>query len=165
MKRIIVFLVLVFMLSLTGINYSQGYEFDLNDLEGNSVKLSELTKKGPVFVQFWATWCIPCKEEMKVLNELWGKYKDSGFVFVAISIDDQKSLSKVKPYIESKSYKFPVLYDTDKNVFSNFGGQDPPFSVFVDRNGSIYKTYSGYMQGDDAKLEGEIKEALKIGKN
>lgn len=165
MKRIIVFLVLAFMLSLTGRNYSQGYDFDLNDLEGNSVKLSELTKKGPVFVQFWATWCIPCKEEMKVLNELWGKYKDSGFVFVAISIDDQKSLSKVKPYIESKSYKFPVLYDTDKNVFSNFGGQDPPFSVFFDRNGSIYKTYSGYLQGDDAKLEGEIKEALKIGKN
>ena len=100
MKRIIVFSIFVFILSLTGRSYSQGYEFDLNDLEGNSVKLSELTKQGPVFVQFWATWCIPCKEEMKVLNDLWNKYQDSGFVLVAISIDDQKSLSKVKPYIE-----------------------------------------------------------------
>ncbi|MBN8585615.1 MAG: TlpA family protein disulfide reductase [Ignavibacteria bacterium] len=164
MKKTIIFTIFVLAFAFTAQTYSQGYDFDLNDLDGNSVKLSELTKTGPVFVQFWATWCVPCKEEMKVLNELWNKYKDSGFVFVAISIDDQKSLSKVKPYIESKSYKFPVLYDTDKNVFSSFGGQDPPFSVFVDRNGSIFKTYSGYMQGDDAKLDKEIKEALAIGK-
>lgn len=164
MKKTIIFTIFVLAFAFTAQTYSQGYDFDLNDLDGNSVKLSELTKTGPVFVQFWATWCVPCKEEMKVLNELWNKYKDSGFVFVAISIDDQKSLSKVKPYIDSKSYKFPVLYDTDKNVFSSFGGQDPPFSVFVDRNGSIFKTYSGYMQGDDAKLDKEIKEALAIGK-
>ena len=164
MKKTIIFTIFVLAFAFTAQTYSQGYDFDLNDLDGNNVKLSELTKTGPVFVQFWATWCVPCKEEMKVLNELWNKYKDSGFVFVAISIDDQKSLSKVKPYIESKSYKFPVLYDTDKNVFSSFGGQDPPFSVFVDRNGSIFKTYSGYMQGDDAKLDKEIKEALAIGK-
>lgn len=165
MKKIIILSVFAFLLSLSSATFAQGYDFDLNDLEGNSVKLSELLKKGPVFVQFWATWCVPCKEEMKVLNELWNKYKDSGFVFVAVSIDDQKSLSKVKPYIESKSYKFPVLFDTDKNVISNFGGQDPPFSVFFDRNGNVFKTYSGYIQGDDAKLDTEIKEALKIGKN
>lgn len=165
MKKLLISALILFFSAVYGNLYAQGYDFDLDDLEGNSVKLSELTKTGPVFVQFWATWCVPCKEEMKVLNELWGKYKDSGLVFVAITIDDQKSVSKVKPFIESKSYKFPVLFDTDKNVFSNFGGQDPPFSVFVDRNGNVYKTYSGYMQGDDAKLESDIKEALKIGKN
>lgn len=165
MKKLLVLFLFIFLMAFSSKLFSQGYDFELNDLDGNSVKLSELLKKGPVFVQFWATWCVPCKEEMKVLNELWGKYKDSGFVFVAISIDDQKSLSKVKPYIESKSYKFPVLFDTDKNVLNNFGGQDPPFSVFIDRNGSIFKTYSGYMQGDEAKLESEIKEALKMGKN
>lgn len=165
MKKISVFLALLTLLVFSGRSFSQGYDFDLTDLEGNNVKLSELIKKGPVFVQFWATWCVPCKEEMKVLNELYNKYQDSGFVFVAITIDDQKSLSKVKPYIESKSYKFPVLFDTDKNVFSNMGGQDPPYSVFLDRNNNVFKTYSGYIQGDDIKLENDIKEALKIGKN
>ncbi|MBE2218158.1 MAG: TlpA family protein disulfide reductase [Ignavibacteria bacterium] len=165
MKNNIVVLAFLTLLIFSGKTLSQGYDFDLADLDGNNVKLSELVKKGPVFVQFWATWCVPCKEEMKVLNELYNKYKDSGFVFVAISIDDQKSLSKVKPYIESKSYKFTVLFDTDKNVFSNMGGQDPPFSVFLDRNSNVFKTYSGYIQGDDIKLENDIKEALKIGKN
>jgi thiol-disulfide isomerase/thioredoxin len=140
-------------------------DFNLNDLDGNNIKLTELLKKGPVFLQFWATWCVPCKEEMKVLNELHEKYKDSGFVYVAVSIDDQKSISKVKPYIESKSYKFITVYDSDKDVFNSFGGQDPPFSVFLDRNGNVLKTYSGYIKGDDSKLEGDIKDALKIGSN
>ena len=162
MKKILTFVVLI-TLFLAKTSFSQMGDFDLNDIDGNNVKLSELLKKGPVFLQFWATWCVPCKEEMKVLNTMYEKYKDSGFVFVAVSIDDQKSASKVKPYIESKSYKFTTVYDSDKNVFSNYGGQDPPFSVFLDRSGNVIKTYSGYMQGDESKLESDIKDALKTG--
>ena len=163
MKKILI-LPIVFIFFTVNTAFSQMSDFDLNDLDGNSVKLTELLQKGPVFLQFWATWCIPCKEEMKVLNELYGKYKDSGFVFVAVSIDDQKSVAKVKPYIESKGYKFTTLYDTDKNVFNNFGGQDPPFSACLDMEGNIIKTYSGYILGDDEKLEKDIKDALNTGK-
>lgn len=162
MKKILTPLVFMILI-LANSSYSQTGDFDLNDIDGNSIKLSELLKKGPVFLQFWATWCTPCKEEMKVLNTLHEKYKDSGFVFVAVSIDDQKTASKVKPYIESKSYKFITVYDSDKNVFRNYGGQDPPFSVFLDRSGNIIKTYSGYIQGDEAKLESDIKDALNTG--
>jgi peroxiredoxin len=164
MKKILTLAVLLIFLSASK-SFSQGYDFNLEDIDGNSVKLSELLKKGPVFLQFWATWCVPCKEEMKVLNELYGKYKDSGFVYVAVSIDDQKTSSKVKPFIESKGYKFTTVYDSDKNVFSNFGGQDPPFSVFLDVKGNVIKSYSGYLQRDDAKLEGDIKSALAAGKD
>lgn len=159
MKKILILTFLLFLLVSTRA-YSQAYDFDLQDIDGNSVKLSDLLKKGPVFLQFWASWCVPCKEEMKVLNELYGKYKDSGFVYVGVSIDDQKTTSKVKPFIESKGYKFTVVYDPDKNVFTNFGGQDPPFSVFLDTKGNVIKTYSGYIQGDETKLESDIKSAL-----
>jgi peroxiredoxin len=160
MKKITLFIAIILIIC-AGKLRSQSYDFDLEDLNGNSVKLSELLKKGPVFLQFWATWCIPCKEEMKHLNELYEKYKDSGFVYVAVSIDDQKSISKVKPFIESKGYKFITVYDTDKNVFSNYGGQDPPFSVFLNKSGDVINKYSGYIQGDDAKLESDIQKALK----
>jgi len=159
MKRTTLFLTFLLVLS-ANFTYSQVYDFDLEDLNNNSVKLSELLKKGPVFLQFWATWCIPCKEEMKHMNALWEKYKDSGFVYVAVSIDDQKTISKVKPFVESKGYEFTVVYDTDKNVFNNYGGQDPPFSVFLGRSGDVYKKYSGYMLGDDEKLEKDIMSAL-----
>lgn len=162
MKKIITLFVFI-ILFLTGISSSQNYDFQLDDLDGNSVKLSQLLVKGPVFLQFWATWCIPCKEEMKELNELYVKYKDSGFVFVAVSIDEQKTISKVKPFIQSKSYTFTVLFDTDKNVFGNYGGQDPPYSVFLDRNGNVMKSYSGYIPGDQSRLESDIKDALKTG--
>jgi len=164
MKKILILSLVLFFL-FSSKSFTQGYDFDLQDIDGNSVKMSELLKKGPVFLQFWATWCVPCKEEMKVLNELYTKYKDSGFVYVAVSIDDQKTSSKVKPFIESKGYKFTTVFDSDKNVFSNYGGQDPPFSVFVDKKGNVIKTYSGYIQGDDAKLETDIKNALAAGKD
>ena len=163
MRKLTLFFLILLLLS-AGRSFSQSYDFDLLDIEGNNIKLSEQLKKGPVFLQFWATWCIPCKEEMKHLNELYEKYKDSGFVYIAVSIDDQKSSSKVKPFIESKGYKFTTVYDTDKNVFINYGGQDPPFSVFLNKSGNVIKTYTGYILGDDAKLESDIKAALSAEK-
>jgi peroxiredoxin len=164
MKKLYIIPLLMLVFAFTS-SYSQMNDFELNDLDGNGIKLSEQLKKGPVFLQFWATWCVPCKEEMKVLNELYGKYKDSGFVYIAVSIDDQKSISKVKPFIESKGYKFITVYDSDKSVFNGYGGQDPPYSVFLDRNGNVFKTYTGYIQGDELKLDSDIREALKVGKN
>jgi peroxiredoxin len=157
MKKTI-FLICLMMLFAKA-TYSQ-YDFDLQDLDGNSVKLSALLAKGPVMLQFWATWCIPCKEEMKDLDRIWGKFKDSGYSYIAVSIDDQKTLSKVKPFIESKGYKFTVVYDSDKNVFKTFGGQDPPYSILLSRTGEIIKTYSGFLPGDDVKVEEDVKGAL-----
>ncbi len=162
MKKLI-FLSIVLFLFLFKISYSQNNDFDLQDLDGNSVKLSQMLAKGPVMVQFWATWCVPCKEEMKGLNDLWMKYKDSGFGYLALSIDDEKTLSKVKPFIQTKGYTFTVLFDTDKNVFKSYGGQDPPFSVLISKTGDVIKTYSGFLPGDDIKVEADIKNAL--GKN
>jgi cytochrome c biogenesis protein CcmG/thiol:disulfide interchange protein DsbE len=161
--RKLIFLSIALFLFLFKVSYSQNFDFDLQDLDGNSVKLSEMLAKGPVMVQFWATWCVPCKEEMKGLNDLWMKYKDSGFGYLAVSIDDQKTLSKVKPFIETKGYKFTVLFDSDKNVFKSYGGQDPPFSVLISKTGDVIKTYSGFLPGDDVKVDEDIKNAL--GKN
>src|SRR5258706_14689341 len=110
MKKLILTAVLILLFSFK-FSFAQSYDFDLQDLDGNSVKLSTLLAKGPVLLQFWATWCVPCKEEMKGLNDIWGKYKDSGFTYLAVSIDDQKTVSKVNPFIESKSYKFTVVFD------------------------------------------------------
>jgi len=155
------FIIVILLFFSVKYSTSQGYDFDLQDLEGNSIKLSEQLKKGPVFLQFWALWCIPCKEEMKHLNELYGKYKDSGFVYLAVNQDDPKSSSKVKSYIESKNYAMKVLMDEDKKVFEQFGGQNLPFSIFMDKNGNVFKTYTGYISGDEAKLEEDIVQAIK----
>ena len=162
MKKIVILSLFLLVFAVNN-SFSQ-YDFDLNDVDGNSVKLSELLQKGPVFLQFWALWCIPCKEEMKQLNELYSKYKDSGFVYVGVNQDSPKSSAKVKSFIESKEYKFPVLLDPDAKVFEQFGGQNLPFSIFLSKKGDVYKSYTGYIQGDESKLESDIKQALSEAK-
>lgn len=144
--------------------HSQTYDFELSDLEGNSVKLSSLLQKGPVLMQFWALWCVPCKEEMRIINELYKKYQDSGFVYVALNEDSPKSSAKVKSYIESKSYKFLVLLDSDLKIFETYGGQNLPFMVFLNKKGDVVKTYTGYISGDESKLEEDIIKQIKESK-
>jgi peroxiredoxin len=163
MKKLSIILLVLFFFSVK-LASSQVYDFDLNDLDGNSVKLTQLLEKGPVMLSFWAMWCVPCKEEMKDMNAMYEKYKDSGFVYVTINIDDSKSIGKVKPYIESKGYKFTALLDTDKKVFETYGGQNLPYSLLLNKKGDIVKTYTGFVSGDETKLENDISLLLKDSK-
>lgn len=152
-------LIILLVINFTNVLYSQ-YDFELDDIQGNTVKLSEALKKGPVFIHFWAMWCNSCKDELKILDNLSNKYKDSGFVLIAINIDNPKSSSKAKSFVITKNYDFDVLLDPSALVFEKFGGQNLPLSIFMDKNGNIVKTYSGFMEGDEAKLENDIKNIL-----
>lgn len=153
-------LLLIFLICLFTKSNAQTYDFELQDINGDNVKLSKLLEKGPVMMSFWALWCVPCKEEMKVFNELYQKYKDSGFVYVALNQDSPKSSAKVKSYIESKNYNMPVLLDGDLNVFQTYGGQNLPFSVLLNKKGDVTKTYTGYLPGDEKKLEEDIQKVI-----
>src|SRR6266498_59027 len=124
---------LLILAVLPRLSHAQAYDFELQDVNGNNVKLSSLLEKGPVMMSFWALWCVPCKEEMKVFNEIYKTYKDSGFTYVAVNQDSPKSSAKVKSYIESKSYNFLVLMDSDLHVFESFGGQNLPLSILLNK--------------------------------
>lgn len=159
MKKLSLILVLS-LFFMTKISFGQSYDFSLEDLDGNTVTLKGLTEKGPVMISFWALWCVPCKEEMRIMSGLYDKYKDSGFVYVAMNQDSPKSSAKVKSYIESKGYKFIVLLDSDGHVFENFGGQNLPFSLMINRKGEVVKTLTGYVSGDETKIEQDIVNLL-----
>ena len=98
------------------------------------------------------------------MNGIYSKYKDSGFVYIAMNQDSPKSSAKVKSYIQSKEYKFFVLLDSDGHVFDTFGGQNLPYSVLINKQGNIVKTYTGYMEGDESKIEQDIVNVLKESK-
>jgi len=143
------------------VNAQNYYEFTSTDLEGNEVSLSKLLEKGPVLIGFWATWCSPCKEEMKEMQQIYDKYKAQGFTYLALNQDNQKSLSKVKPYIESHSYTFPVAFDTDKKIYEGYSGRDDiPYSILIDANKNVVAVHRGYLKGDEKKIEAEIKALL-----
>jgi len=140
------------------------YEFTLPDIDGNDVSLNKVVEKSNVvMLSFWATWCTPCKEEMKKMADLYEKYKDQGFEYVALNNDNQKSVSKVKSFITAQGYTFTVLMDNDKKVFEGYSGKDEmPYSVLISKKKEIISVHTGFKTGDELMIENEIKTALGI---
>ena len=163
MKKVICLLVLTFVF-VTFAKAQMYYEFTLPDLDGNDVSIQKILDKSEiVMLSFWATWCTPCKEEMKKMAELYDKYKSQGFEYVAISVDNQKSVAKVKAFITAQEYSFPVLLDTDKRVFEGYSGKDEmPYSVMLNKKKEIIAVHVGFKTGDEVTIEKEIKEGLGI---
>ncbi len=159
MKKIILFFMVIFV----AIGFSQEItntaapDFVLRDLEGKNYKLSENLNQGPILINFWATWCLPCREEMKELKDVYEKFEDEGLQILAISIDDPKSLARVKSFIKSRNYPFKVLLDTNSEVMQLFQAKNPPYTVLLNSEGIIFYTHSGYRKGDEKIVEEKIE--------
>ncbi len=135
--------------------------FKLINLSGKYLELNREIGNGPILLSFWATWCKPCLEEMVEYNKIYNNYKEKGFTMLAISTDTEKSVAKVKPYIKSKNYQFPVLLDTNSEVARKFYAQQMPYTVMIDKSGNIVYTHLGYMKGDEKKIEELVKQLLE----
>jgi cytochrome c biogenesis protein CcmG/thiol:disulfide interchange protein DsbE len=136
-------------------------DFTLPDLDGDDYRLAQNIGQGPVLINFWATWCIPCRAEMKQLKKLYKKYREKGLQIVSISIDDPKTVSRVKGTVKSNRYPFTVLLDTNGEVFKLYQGLNPPLSILIDKKGQIVSSFTGYRKGDEVKLEKEILSLLR----
>jgi peroxiredoxin len=134
----------------------------LIDIDGKKVNVAELTKNGKITVlSFWATWCIPCKKELSNMSDLYDEWKQKYDVqIVAISIDDSRSASKVKPYIDGQRWTYGVLLDVNQDLKRELNIQSVPFTLLVDQNGKIVSSHQGYQEGDENILEDQIA-ALK----
>jgi peroxiredoxin len=163
MKKFI-FLLLIFLTFWGFAQDKMAPDFNLPDMNGKNYQLSENLGKGPVLINFWATWCIPCREEMKKLKKIYQSYEDNGLQILSISIDDPKTVSKVKSFIKTNRYPFTVLLDTNSEVFQIYKGTNPPLSVLLDKEGKIVYDHTGYRKGDEKKLEEEIVALLDMNK-
>ena len=111
----------------------QEADFTLTDLQGKTWSLRELKGK-VVLVNFWATWCPPCRKEMPDLNTLYQRFKDQGFVVLAISDEDA---DKVKPFIAERNISYPVMLDPGRKVNELFQVEGIPKSFVYDREGKL----------------------------
>ena len=134
--------------------------FILENLDGDLIELQEEIGEGPIILSFWATWCKPCKEEMREFNKIYEKYSDSGLKMFAISIDSEKSIAKVKPYIKSNQFDFPVLIDQNSDVARMYYAQMVPYSLIINKEGEIIYTHFGYKKGDELQVEEIIKNLI-----
>ncbi|NIW80680.1 MAG: redoxin domain-containing protein [Calditrichae bacterium] len=160
MRGMAFLLMLCFSLSL----FSQSEtapDFVLPDLDGENYKLSENLGNGPVLINFWATWCIPCRSEMKKLKDIYEEYHPKGLEILSISVDDPKTVGKVRAFVNTHRYPFKILLDTNNEIFQLYQGSNPPLTVLIDKEGEIVYTHTGYRKGDEKKLEKMIVELIE----
>lgn len=137
--------------------------FLLEDVDGYEIELSQELGEGPVLLSFWATWCKPCIEELGHYQHIYNEYKEKGFKMFAIAVDDERSVSKVNPFVKSKGFNFSVLYDTNSDVAREYYARTVPYSILIDKNGKIVYSHLGYKKGDELILEKLIKNLLTPG--
>ena len=134
----------------------------LKDLKNKRQDLSQYYSDGPILLNIWNLACEPCKKEMKELDKLNIKYGPQGFEVVSINIDNTRSMSKVKSYVNSQKYSFTVLSDPKAEFFRKMGGKVMPFVIIADSTGKIINRHVGYNPGDEKKLEEEIVHLLAV---
>ena len=158
MKNIFAILLIAFMvIQLTAID--KAGDFKLENLEGKQVKLSDFQKEGLVILDFWATWCVPCKNGLPKLNELHEKY-DSVNV-IAINTDKPRKKSAAVSHIKSNKFKFQTLFDPKKVVQKQFNITSIPHTIIIDSDGTIIYDHTGYQRGDEKHYEEVIIKWLE----
>lgn len=110
---------------------------ELKDIQGNAHNLSEYHGQ-VVVLNFWATWCIPCKSEMPIFVEAYKKYHDRGVVFLAASVDDDNTRKYVAKYAHTYKMEFPILLNANADIMHDLGlGEGIPATLFFDSEGNI----------------------------
>ena len=165
-KKLMIFVVVICMLLSVGIlGWSanrKAPDFKLKTIDGESVQLSDHLNKGPILIDFWATWCVPCLKEMDEFQKLYAKYHERGFEIFGITIDNPRTASKIKPTVKSKGFTFPILLDPNKEVYKQLGGKSVvPYMMIVNPDGEILMTYEGYKAGNEKVIEQQILPFLK----
>jgi cytochrome c biogenesis protein CcmG, thiol:disulfide interchange protein DsbE len=132
-------------------------DFQLTSLDGKVVLLSGLRGK-PVLLNFWATWCPPCKAEMPLLQQIYDKYTAQGLVLLEVDVGETASV--VKSYLASNNLSLPVVLDTDRKVtLSSYGVASIPTSFFIDKNGVIQQKFIGAYTSLE-QIETQLKKIM-----
>lgn len=133
-------------------------DFALRSSSGSNLRLSE--QRGQVvMVNFWATWCGPCREELPQLNRLYEKYQAAGFTLLGVNVDS--SSKDALGMAKRLGVQFPVLFDSKKETSRLYGLESMPWTVLIDRSGKVRYVHAGYKPGFEKTYETQVRELLK----
>lgn len=149
------------ILSLNVFSQNQVMDTSLKTLEGESTNLNEITKNNDlVVVALWATWCVPCKNELDAISDVYEDWKDETNVeLVAVSIDDSRTVNRVKPLINGKDWDYTILLDTNNDLKRALNTSTVPFTIII-KNGEIVYRHTGYTPGAEEMLYNELKKHI-----
>ena len=157
MRRFII--VSLFLLSISSAQ-DRVPNLRLKMLNGKYAKLYDFLKDGPMIIDFWATWCEPCKKQMRYLDLFHKHFKDLGFKVLTVNTDTPKSMSKVKPYVRTKGFEFNVAVDPNSEIKKKLKIQQMPTTIIVDQDGTVVYRHKGYVPGDEVGILKAITQLL-----
>ncbi len=164
MKKILFSLI---ALILGGTAWAQNAKFPenitLKDINGQSVQSSVIQNNGkPMIISFWATWCKPCNLELNTIKDLYEEWQEeTGVKLVAISIDDARSASRVKPHAEGNDWPYEVYLDQNSDLKRVLGVVNVPHTFILNGDGEIVWQHTGYQPGGEEELIQKVRELLK----
>ena len=136
-------------------------DFSLETVDGKKFQLSDYLGRQVILINFFATWCVPCRAEMQEFQKLYEEYREKGFIVISISIDQPQTMSKVASFVESQGFTFPVLLDKNQSVVQLLNVSALPTNLLVNKEGEIVKRSESYQKGDEELWRTLIKTMLE----
>ena len=127
-------------------------------IAGQPLDLSKYKGKQAVYLDFWASWCVPCRESFPWLNKIDSQYADEGLKVIGINLDAETE--DAKKFLESYPAKFDVVYDPEGKIASRFNLQGMPSAVLIGRDGKIFSQHIGFKEGREEHYEKAIRKLL-----
>ncbi len=132
-------------------------DFALKGIDGENLRLSEFLGE-VVMINFWATWCGSCRQEMPELERLYSTYRSAGFVLIGVNVDDETS--RAMEFVHALKVSYPILLDPRKSVAPLYQLDELPMSVLIDRAGVVRHVHAEYQAGKEPPYLGELKALL-----
>ena len=136
---------------------------DVKTINGKSININSIDNdEMPIVINFWATWCKPCKKELNNIAEVYDEWQDeTGVKIIAISIDDTRSMSKVAPYVNSVGWEYEVYLDPNGELKRAMGVSTVPHTFLLNSKKEIVWQHRGYVDGDEDELFDEIQNLIE----
>ncbi len=155
-----------FFLLFLIINYNifcQIPSVDIKNIDGGIINTSEFNNdNNPIIISFWATWCKPCKEELDNIHEVYADWvEETNVKLIAISIDDARNASKIKPLTNSKGWEYEIYHDSNSEFATQMGVKPIPHTFLLDGNKKIVWNHTGYTDGDEEELYERILKIIE----
>jgi peroxiredoxin len=132
--------------------------FQLPAAAGDPVSLAQL-KGQVVLINFWASWCGPCRQEMPILDQLYKKYKAAGFTLLGVNVEPKSG--DALAFLKATPVSFPILFDTQSKVSTLYEVSGMPSTVIVDRKGNVRYVHHGYKPGDEGEYLDQIRSLMR----
>ena len=138
-------------------------DVNIKTLDGSIINSSEFDNGDyPIIISFWATWCKPCKQELENIHEVYEDWQDeTGVKLIAISLDDGRNTSKIKPLVNAMGWDYEVYQDSNREFATKMGVNPIPHTFLLDKNKKIIWDHVTYSDGDEDELYEKILEINK----